>query len=128
MKFPQILLAQVDKARLGKRTQADLELEQLFFRPNLLRLSALLVQMIWNGEKNCGVAREVFDGKELQVFLEDVPWGKIARDGTGVLVPFDWNWLGENIVFEQTQQLIETAFPIGRARDSQFVCGQRKVG
>ena len=113
---PSNLLAQVDKARLGKRTQADLELEQLFFRPNSTETpvgASSTDDLEWR-KKFAELQGKSLTERELQVFLEDVPWGKIARDGTGVLVPLLTGiGLGKTLSFEQTQQLIETAFPIG---------------
>ena len=76
--------------------------------------------------KNCGVAREVFDGKELQVFLEDVPWGKIARDGTEFCSPFGIG-LGKTLSFNKRNNSLN-GFSNRAGADSQLVCGQRKVG
>ena len=70
---PSNLLAQVDKARLGKRTQADLELEQLFFRPNSTETpvgASSTDDLEWR-KKFAELQGKSLTERELQVFLEN---------------------------------------------------------
>lgn len=110
------LLAQIDGARLGKQSQADREFENSFFRKPSKEGGGVAPEtgnLEWR-KKFAELQGKSLTERELQVFLEDVPWGKIAREGTGVLAPLLTGvGLGKVLTFEQTQQLIEIAFSIG---------------